>query len=606
MPMESKSEEERILKNVTKLSMFSVLRDTMKKASLLVLTGRQGTGKTTIAKCLRGSYPKKKCIIVRIKKAELNYNSPQVSYIIVDSSEKVSAFDQSIRTYLKNIKATKLIIVSEDIPPNLTTFLKEFANQTDVIFDLNNKDFYNNRDKKNVLKLHMKLNNIYSEDEMTQLQSVEDSEAVCVENSLFDDLLSEETLLGFPKMCALLCSHKDHIRQGITYFRQPPALLIKEIDDLREKGKSDEISAIKYCLFVSVLLCNNMSLIFDLKSSITKSMIHLYPNRTVSCGVNVIQTIAFHLMPRYFKSSKLELKFSNSRIYQAVLIKYCNTHPQPIFGKCNMGDILLFLRPPKYQPLKDEMVLTVQVKDTQLMQLIFNHIRCDQTYTYQFRLRFYHEYGEYARCQNVELDAYYLAWEYVSIKGRENEDELNIFKEQIFACSSGVIGNVLNTLVDKFGNTLLHYFVIWNDKVEKNIIDALLLSAKEDKEDQGLANVWESSNLENAKKHTPLHFAVFFGRDNLLKNFKTMKGIAHSKETLLSSLYNYFCKVLSNEKENLTRLLQSGMEHVSEEIKNDRDLVIVFETGLIPSLSAVKFGKTGEFDHILSILQEGI
>lgn len=580
----------------------------MTKTSLLVLTGREGTGKTTILKCLNGRYPKKKCIIIRIKKAELNYNSPQVSYIIVDSSEKVSAFDQSIHTYLKNIKETKLIIVVEDIPPNLTTILKEFANQTDVIFDLDDKDFYNNRDKENVLKLHMKLNNIYSEDEMTQLQSLEDSEAVCVENSLFDDLLSEETLLGFPKMCASLCSHKDHIRQGTRYFRQPPALLIKEIDDLREKGNSDEISAIKYCLFVSVLLCYHMSLTdVDLQASITKSMRHIFPNRTLSCGINVIQTIAFHLMPRYFKSSKLELKFSNPRIYQAVLITYCNTHPQPIFGKCNMGYILLFLRLPKYQLLIDEMVLTIDVKDTQLMQLIFNHMRRDQTIPHQFRLRFFDEFGEYARiCQIVELDAYCLAWEYVCIKRRENEDELNIFKEHIFACSSGVIGNVLNTLVDKFGNTLLHYFVIWNGKEEQNIIDALLFSAKEDIEDQGLADVWKSSNVENSKNHTPLHFAVFFGRDNFLKNFKTMKGLAHSKETVLSSFYKHFCKMLSNEKENLTRLLKSRMEHVSDEIKNDRDLVIVFETGLIPSLTAIKFGKKGEFDHILSILQERI
>ncbi|XP_076082461.1 uncharacterized protein LOC143053546 [Mytilus galloprovincialis] len=636
--------DQSILKNVEKLSSFSVLKDTLNGASVLVLTGREGTGKNTLAKCLQMLYPEKRCNIIHIRKTNLKYNLPKEDHIIVDSHENVLAFDKSIKTYLHDIKGTKLIIVVEDFPPNLTTILKKCGNyQTQTIFDLDNHEFYNTIDKENILKLHMKMNKIYSEDEMTRLQSKETPENVYISNSLFTDLLNEKTLLGFPLMCASLCSHKDHIQQGIRYFMQPPVQLITQIKDLRKKGESDDLSAIQYCLFVAVLLClnNKMSLIDgDLQASITKSMTHIFPYRSLSFGLNLLQTIAFHSMPYYFESSKSELTFSHHTIYQAVLITYCNTHPHPMLEKCNLGDIIFFLRPLNYQPLKDEMVLTVdyrqsdfvtlvinslmfeslntdniikQIKrlieyynDTQLLQLIINHVKSDETYTHQFRLRCFREFGEYVRIYknifNVELEAYCLAWKYVCIKKEENEDDLNTFKGNIFACASGVIGNVLNTLVDKFGNTLLHYFVIWNGKVENNIINTIL----KNKDEHGIVDVWKTTNLENVRRHTPLHFAVYFGRQDFIDKFITMKDMANSKETWLHSLYGNFRKWFMNEKENLMLLLESGINHISEDIKIDKDSNILFEYELIPSQSAIKFGKTEEFDHIMSILQNKI
>lgn len=636
------------MKNVEKLSSFPVLKDTLKRASVLVLTGREGTGKNTLAKCLQMLYPEKRCNIIHIRKTNLKYHLPKGDHVIVDSHENVLAFDTSIKTYLHNIKGTKLIIVVDDVPPNLTTILTRWVNyQTQTIFDLDNHKFYNTIDKENILKLHMKMNNIYSEDEMTQLQSNGTSENVYISNLLFTGLLSEETLLGFPLMCATLCSHKDHIRQGIQYFMQPPVSLITKIDDLKRKGESDYLSAIQYCLLVSVLLClnNNISLTEgDLQASIFMNMRHIYPRWRISFDFHKVQTIVFHLMPHYFESSKSELMFSHHKIYQAVLITYCNTHPKPNFGKCNMDDIILFLRPPNYQPLKDEMVLTVdynqsdfvaqltnslmcgslnadkhdniikQLKrfteiyeDTRLLQLIIHQfVGSDQTYKHQFRLRFFREFGEYARMSknvfNVEIKAYCLASEYVCIKRQENEDELNIYTEKVFPCKSEVIGKILHTLVDEFGNTLLHYFVIWNGKVENNIINTIL----KNKDEHGIADFWKSTNLENVRKHTPLHFAVYFGRQDFIDKFITMKDMAHSKDTWLHSLYGNVRKMFLNEKENLMSLLESGINHILEDIKIDKDSNILFEIELIPSQSAIKFGKTEEFDHIMSILQNKI
>lgn len=641
---ERKEEDnQNLLKSVEKLSMFTILKGTIKKDSVLVLTGREGTGKNTLAKCLQGLYPENRCNIIHIRKNKLTNNFQKESHIIVDSQENVLAFDQFIQTYLKNIKATKLIIVVEDIPPNLITVVQQCYNNQKVIFDLDDKDFYSIRDKKDIFQLHMKMKNIYFKDEIPQLKILEASEVVCVEKSLFTELLNEETLLGFPLMYASLCSHKDHIRQGMTYFRQPPAPLMTEIIDLRKNGESDDISALQYCLFVSVLLClnNKMSLTDDdFQATTTMNMRHIYPGRSVSFDLHMVLNIIFYLMPHYFKSSKSELEFSHPEICQAVLITYCNTHPEPIFGKCNMLDIIFFLRPPNYQPLHDEMVLTVDYrqsdfvslvinslmfgssnadniikqikrytdyhKDTQLMQLIINHVKSDETHTHQFRLRCFREFGEYVRISknifNVELEAYCLAWKYVCIKKEENEDELNMFKEHIFTCASGVIGNVLNTLVDKFGNTLLHYFVIWNGKVENNIINTIL----KNKDEHGIVDVWKTTNLGNVRRHTPLHFAVYFGRQDFIDKFITMKDMAYSKETWLHSLYGNVRKMFLNEKENLMRLLASGINHISEDIKIDKDSNILFEYELIPSQSAIKFGKTEEFDHIMSILQNKI
>lgn len=257
-------EDERLLKTIKHLSKFSVLKNKMKKTSVLILKGRQGTGKTTLAKCLRGLYSWTSCKII-----DRRIGLPNTSFNIIDSDENITALNHEIESCLSESKGTKLIIVVETFPYKLVTFLKEISKGPADVVDLDIPEFYNKTDKENILKLQMKINNIFFEDELKHSKPMDASNPISIGTSLFNDILSRDTLLGFPSMCALLCSYSDHIKLGIKYVRQPTSPLVEMFDELRKQGESDDCSAIQYCLFASVLFhCSDeMSLREMIKTS---------------------------------------------------------------------------------------------------------------------------------------------------------------------------------------------------------------------------------------------------------------------------------------------------------------------------------------------------
>lgn len=617
--------------------MFPVLKNKIDRSSVLILIGREGTGKTTLAKCLHELYPKKRCKMIYIRKDLSN-----ACYNIVDSHEVATSFENNIELYLNNIKRSKLIIIADDIPPNLHEFLKKIINEpAEIIFDLDRQEFYNPTDRKNILRLQMKKHNIYSEDDCEQLNSTDAAVPITIGNELFNDLLNEETLLGFPLMCDLLCSHKDHIQLGMKYFRQPPVPLVMKLDKLRKEGKSDRVSAIQYCLFVSVLLNADDETTFSniIKNCLATTLQEIYPKKEISFDTKLVESIAFFLMPRYFLRSKSVFQFSNHATYQAVLISYGKIQPLKILDQCNICDIILFLRPTTYQPLHDEMVLSVEYSnsdfvtrvtgsvmwndsiaddiikhiasftetynESDLLLSIVTYIKSDTKYPHNSRLRFFRHCGVYAtkfsKEFNDDLYAYCLAWEYVFVK-MENEDHLSNVLETVLGCDSSVIGKVLQTPIDRFGNTLFHYFVIWNDKAEKAIINILLSkSRKGEMKNKDIANIWISSMLKNTAKLTPLHFAVFFGRYNFCENCRNMKNITRTQESIINYVWGTLTK--RNEKEHLNCLYKAGFNNASDDVRNDELMKIMFETDLIPLKSDIKFGDKSEFDHINSILE---
>ncbi|CAG2216774.1 unnamed protein product [Mytilus edulis] len=255
-------ENEILWKNVKKLSKFPDLRQKLNKNCILVLKGRPGTGKNAIANGLK------------------RFNRSNTCKII--TNDDLSEIKSS------NNKKTKFIIKAEYISSELESLLKPLK-PTDIMCDLDDDNFYDANDKKNILTFHRKRNNILSEDEWKQCQTKQTTTEVYMKKSLEADLCREKTLKGFPWMCASLC--KDHINLGIRYFRQPPADLVSELDDLKIKGEHDNSSAIKYCLLVSVLLSNDDELTVDniLKKSFGKAMTDIYPKKVRLLPWNVLK-----------------------------------------------------------------------------------------------------------------------------------------------------------------------------------------------------------------------------------------------------------------------------------------------------------------------------
>lgn len=251
-------------------------------------------------------------------------------------------------------------------------------------------------------------------------------------------------------MCASL--YKNHINLGILYFRQPPVDVVSDLDELKIYGKQDDICAIKYSLLVSVLLSNDDELTVDniLQKSFGKAMTDIYPKKSKTVTMECVKAVLFKSMQYYLVIDRdSKLKFSHHSIYLAVLISYGKTHPKNVLNKCKISDIIFLLRPFKYRPMPDEMVLKAnysqkdfrkrvtdslilkssdksiieQLKcftetwnETDLLQFILTEIKTNLAYTYQSRIHFFRRFdflaNDFTEFFKPELTVYCLAWNY--------------------------------------------------------------------------------------------------------------------------------------------------------------------------------------------------
>lgn len=190
-----------------------------------------------------------------------------------------------------------------------------------------------------------------------------------------------------------------------------------------------------------------------------------------------------------------------------------------------------------------------------------------------------------------------MAWGYVVHKTDEIEDNLIILTKQILGHDT--IENILLTIIDQYDNTLLHYFVIWGGNAERSIISNISNFEKGLIKEDDIAGLWKSSNLQNKAKHTPLHFAAFFGRHELFKNLVKIIKCKNGRSSFFTS---------KSEKSNLESLIKLGKynrnisESVTEYKTNDKKRNILFETWLIPLKPPIRFGECDEYDEIVSFM----
>ncbi|CAC5424593.1 unnamed protein product [Mytilus coruscus] len=334
------------LKTVHGLSNFQILRETLKQKSIVVLKGRYGTGKTTIAKCLQLPFCGDRCRIVYIKAKELDKIGQTPNYIITDSLGNEMSFDSATIPSFIDIRKTKLVFEVDHDTPDLTDFLKKIVNNPqEIIWDLGEKDFYTTEDKKNILTLQINKYEVSIEDDSNMCQPTTDSETMTIRQSIFTALLTENPFLGFPLMCAEICSHKDHLHLGLQYFRQPPNNLVSKLDKLRNEGTSDKCCAIQYCLLVSMLLSYGQETSLDdiIEKSFSKIMQTIYPDKWQSYQTEKAKDMASYLIPEYIiTEDNSTFKFSHGAIYLAVMISFGRKHPLSVLRECKVRDIIFY------------------------------------------------------------------------------------------------------------------------------------------------------------------------------------------------------------------------------------------------------------------------
>lgn len=165
-----------------------------------------------------------------------------------------------------------------------------------------------------------------------------------------------------------------------------------------------------------------------------------------------------------------------------------------------------------------------------------------------------------------------------------------------------VLKDVLRTCIDDYGNTLFHYFVIWNGQEEKSILfDTLSKHTKGMIDEQQVNDFCVSAECGNSAGRTPLHFAAYFGRSDLFDTLKQIPKIERTNKTLYK-MYQTIQNILYQEHSTLDSLIESGEINVSEKIKHDENEYIFFEETLTPLRLDIKFGAQEDFEQIKMLL----
>ena len=354
----SKTKNEDVRWNTT--NVFEKSRKALENNSIVILKGRKGTGKTTLAIHLASDY--------------------------INRQYKLAILDRQNAYMLTSLQKSndKYIIILEEWfdahstettgqPPNTHSLNKmDFKNKVKIIITVTKLET-NDIEK-------MSLNGVLCEDNLTNLD----------EGSAFPDefkksvlsfhmkkhtrelnereierIVSTETYYGFPFECSLFCSISMNFNLGSKYFRQPSVVLMDEINALRNSASENEKNRNMYSVMVYMLLNHENGL--NITNIDIQEIEKIASQFILGKGVHIpkpnISDVWREMAVKYLQSNENKNEyFLHPVVYQAVLISYAEYSGlcfKVVMEKCNLLQLLDVLRPSTYEKLEGEMVLSV-------------------------------------------------------------------------------------------------------------------------------------------------------------------------------------------------------------------------------------------------------
>jgi hypothetical protein len=195
--------------------------------------------------------------------------------------------------------------------------MKSFKNIE--ILDLD--DNLTKKEKRQILKLHMEVNNITE-------TSVQDSmhpkaDVLTLHRDSIEEIINLDTepILGFPLTTDQFCKDKHLLHLGKKYFAYPPQSLVKEIERLYETGGRD--NQIEYVLLVYMATESEPKL--DITKIDDKRFVGLQETVLKIKGkgddlMNEIEKAAKSLNGKYLKYEGESVEFIHHYVKKAVLL----------------------------------------------------------------------------------------------------------------------------------------------------------------------------------------------------------------------------------------------------------------------------------------------
>ena len=636
----SKTKNEDVRWNTT--NVFEKSRKALENNSIVILKGRKGTGKTTLAMHLASGYINRQYKLAILDRQNANMltslQKADDKYIIIleewfdphwTETNKQPTNTHSINT-TDFTNEVKIIITVTKLETNdiekmsLIGVLCE-----DNLTNLDKGSAFPDEFKKSVLSFHMtKHARELSEKEIKRI-------------------VSTKTYYGFPLECSLFCSIQMHFNLGSKYYRQPSVGLMDEINELRNSASENEKDRNMYSVMVYMLLNHENGLnITDIDiQEIEKIASQFNSMKRVCIPKPNISDAWREMVVRYLQSndSKNEY-FLHPVVYQAVLISYAEYSKlccKVVLEKCNLLQLLEVVRPSKYEKLEGEMVLSVEfnqllfgdeclspkmtdacLSDETIMHLIFQYIK---RYHVSRLLQKIMKHLE-AKMKNPSLTEqrvekimnileeimnddnsndknlvllectstnFALTWAIIVLQKSKAYIKLEALVDRYLRRSDGrIVFDILRTVVDEHGNSVLHYCILWWENKDNPFIRFLSKHIKDNVE-MWICNTKTNLDIKNTENRTALDVAAFFCNHEVAELFVRMK-LESAKKQFISA----------GKRDKIRKNIDTLLEYASNGNINKRIQNYVSYPWINMNVCGnIRINDTFDFDQISNVLK---
>ncbi|XP_071164678.1 uncharacterized protein [Mytilus edulis] len=489
---------------VTDTEAFKKAKKAFENNSILIIKGRHGSGKTSLAMQLSTLYRTHNYTVIVLDNTNVHLlnaiKDSFAKYVIVleewfDVCAKENKWPQSIINALKNIRMAtkcKAIVTVNSATCTDCEKLKSAGIWTEFnIVNLDQDDSLSIEDREKILLFHLD----FHKRKINEIQ--------------IKKIINAQIADAFPIQCSAFCSTNSYFELGSRFFRLPQRGLIAEINELRTNGMENITDRVKYCTLVYILINPDNGL--QLNDIDTKKIngICRYVFKQKCADELLIKSACQSMRLIYLKCNESGDYFLRPVIYHAVLLSYANIDFEclkQVLKHCDLEAIIDVLRPPTYVKLNEEESVLIVDKDKlregfdilaqrfaeaclqseQLSELI---CECIKSYKFSTVLQKMMTYLDNRlkklttenrvklmisvterltlNCSSLDLISYTptdfaLAWSIIVFKISDKMQFLTEIDELFLEKGNqSLLERILKTVVDEHGNTILHYCILW-------------------------------------------------------------------------------------------------------------------------------------------------
>ncbi|XP_076095650.1 uncharacterized protein LOC143066723 [Mytilus galloprovincialis] len=253
-------------------AIFETIDKQMKENNIVVITGREGTGKSKICLELASIYDEKDYMVLTVDLSEnyTIYTDIANALLIIDDNQYTQ---DSLNTFMKHLlpvmleRNIKVILSCRYLDLEIVSSVSEIIPFTGEPFiDMNS--CLTPEEKEEMLRRYIKENNIAisaaNVSNLVNPKIITDlSEQDKIANETIKVIRNKEPWKGFPLCASLFCSERKFLHLGEKYFTNPPRHLVEELKELYEaaRKKSNCIDKINdYCILVYIMNNKNHQL----------------------------------------------------------------------------------------------------------------------------------------------------------------------------------------------------------------------------------------------------------------------------------------------------------------------------------------------------------